>query len=144
VTEALQVRENGENDDTDGAQVRLGELIGGTTEVCSGDLSLRDAARRMVAGEMGSMGVMVGARLVGIITERDLMKAIARGVDPDAATVDEWMTASVDTFSPHVEVEEAALWLLETGYRHLPVVEDERLAGILSMRDILAAVVNPA
>lgn len=124
--------------------MRLGELIGGTTEVCSGESSLRDAARRMVAAEMGSMGVIAGGKLVGIITERDLMRAIARGVDPDAATIDEWMTSPVDTFSPHVEVEEAALWLLETGYRHLPVVEDDRLAASLSIRDILAAVVDPA
>ena len=123
--------------------MRLGELIGGTTEVCGGDLSLRDAAQRMVAGEMGSMGVMAGGNLVGIITERDLMKAIARGADPNLATVDEWMTGSVDTFSPHVEVEEAALWLLETGYRHLPVVDEDRLVAVLSIRDVLAAVIDP-
>lgn len=123
--------------------MRLGELIGGTTEVCGGDLLLRDAARRMVAGEMGSMGVIAGGKLVGIITERDLMKAVARGADPDAVSVDDWMTGSVDTFSPHVEVEEAALWLLESGYRHLPVVDGDRLLAILSIRDVLAAVVDP-
>ena len=53
------------------------------------------------------------------------------------------MTGSVDTFSPHVEVEEAALWLLESGYRHLPVVDGDRLLAILSIRDVLAAVVDP-
>ena len=123
--------------------VRLGDLIGGSTEVCSGDLSLRDAAQGMVAGEMGSMGVLTGGKLVGIITERDLMKAIARGADPDTAIVEEWMTSTVDTFSPHVEVEEAALWLMETGYRHLPVVDGDRLVAVLSIRDVLAAVVDP-
>lgn len=123
--------------------LRIAGLIGATTEVCGRNLSLRNAARQMAAGEMGSLGVMAGGKLVGIFTERDLMRAIASGANPDAAIVDEWMTSPVDTFSPHVEVEEAALWLLETGYRHLPVVEGARLLSILSIRDVLAAIVEP-
>lgn len=126
-----------------GEDVQIAGLIGGATEVCGGELTLRDAARQMAAGEMGSLGVTAGGKLIGIFTERDLMRAVASGADPETAIVDEWMTSPVDTFSPHVEVEEAALWLLETGYRHLPVVEDDRLLAILSIRDVLGAVVDP-
>ena len=123
--------------------MRLGELIGGAVEVCSPDLKLRQASQQMAVGDIGSMGVMAAGRLMGIITERDLMGAVAQGIDVDVATVGEWMTSPVDTFSPLVDVEEAAMWLLETGYRHLPVLEDGRLLAILSIRDVLAAVVEP-
>ncbi len=121
----------------------LGGLIGAVTETCTAELTLRQASQKMVAGEIGSMGVVAGPALIGIITERDLMRAVAQGADVDRATVGEWMTDPVDTFSPLIDVEEAAVWLLESGYRHLPVVEDGRLLGILSIRDLLAAVVEP-
>lgn len=123
--------------------MRLGGLLGAATEVCTVDLTLRESAQKMYAGEVGSMGVVAGAGLIGIFTERDLMKAVARGADVDRSTVGDWMTTSPDTFSPLTEVAEAAVWLLETGYRHLPVVDDDRLLGILSMRDVLAALVEP-
>ncbi len=123
--------------------MRLEGLIGGPTETCGAHLTLRQAAQRMFAAEMGSMGVVAGPTLIGIITERDLLRAVAQGADADDTTVGDWMTSPVDTFSPLTEVEEAAVWLLETGYRHLPVVEDGRLLAILSMRDLLAAVVEP-
>jgi CBS domain-containing protein len=118
-------------------------LIGGSVEVCTADETLRQAAQRMFVGDIGSMGVMAAGKLIGIITERDLMQAVATGADADLATVGDWMTTAVDTFSPVVEVDEAALWLLETGYRHLPVVDDDRLLAILSIRDVLAALVEP-
>ncbi len=124
--------------------MRLGGLIGGPVEVCAVDRTLRQASQQMFAGDIGSMGVLAAGKLIGIITERDLMSAVAQGADVEVATVGEWMTASVDAFSPLVEVEEAAVWLLETGYRHLPVVEDDRVLAILSIRDVLAALVEPS
>jgi CBS domain-containing protein len=56
--------------------------------------------------------------------------------------VSKWMADAPDTFSPDVEVEEAAAWLLEVGYRHMPVMADGELLGIVSIRDILWAMVG--
>jgi CBS domain-containing protein len=91
---------------------------------------------------VGSLGVIVDRALVGIITERDLVRAIAEGADTETDTVAEWMADAPDTFSPDVEVEEAARWLLEVGYRHMPVMEAGELLGIVSIRDILWAIVG--
>lgn len=70
------------------------------------------------------------------------MTALAVGFCVDRATVGEWMTATVDTVSSQLEAEEAALWLLETGSRHRPVVEEDQLPAILSIRDVPAVLVQ--
>lgn len=96
----------------------------------------------MVKAGVGSAGVIDGPALVGIITERDILRGIADDVDLDSALVADFMTPSPDTFAPTVDVEEAAAWLLETGYRHLPVMRDGELLGIASIRDLLWAMVE--
>ena len=53
------------------------------------------------------------------------------------------MTTDPDVFSPEIEVREAALWLMETGYRHLPVVEKGDLLGIVSVRDVMWVLTGP-
>jgi CBS domain-containing protein len=76
--------------------------------------------------------------VIGILTDRDVVRAVSEGADPaDAVTA--WMTGSPDTVSPDVSVSEAADWLLETGYRHLPVTTGEELLGIVDIRDVLWA-----
>lgn len=123
-------------------QVR--ELIGGTATVCGPDLLLAEAARVMIDERIGSIGVVEGGRLVGILTDRDLVRAAASGVDPGGARVQDWMTPDPDCLSPDTDVEDAAEWLLATGYRHLPVVEGGRLLGILSIKDVLWALNGPS
>lgn len=81
-------------------------------------------------------------KLLGLITERDLVRAIANGVDLDVITVSSFMSRDPDIFSPEFDVWEAAEWLAESGYRHLPVVEDGALLGIISVRDLLLALVE--
>ena len=54
----------------------------------------------------------------------------------------DWMSDAPDTFSPEVDVEEAAAWLLEVGYRHMPVMEGGELLGIVSIRDILWSIIS--
>ena len=122
--------------------VKLRDVARGTPETISPSSTLRDAANAMVTADCGSMGVVVDGELIGIFTERDILVAAAMSVDFDGAVVGNHMTRNPDVFSPNVEVEQVAEWLLETGYRHVPVVGDE-LTAILSIRDILAAVVDP-
>ena len=122
--------------------MKLGALVGGSAMVIGSEATLGDAAMALVQDGVGSLGVISDRALVGIITERDLVRALAAGVDPEAETVADWMAEAPDTFSPDVEVEEAARWLLEVGYRHMPVMSDGELLGIVSIRDLLWALLG--
>ena len=86
------------------------------------------------------MAVIDGRDLVGIVTERDVVKAVAEGVDLAVETVRSRMATEPDVFPPDSDVFEAGEFLLESGYRHLPVVEDGNLLGVVSLRDLLGAV----
>lgn len=90
----------------------------------------------------GSVAVIEGRDLVGIVTERDVVRAVADGVDLDNEPVRTRMASEPDVFSPDVDVFEAGEFLLESGYRHLPVVEEGTLLGVVSLRDLLAAVLE--
>jgi CBS domain-containing protein len=118
-------------------------MVGGRAEVCGPETTLQDASEAMLAAQVGSVGVVDGRRLIGIITERDILRGAAEGVDSVTEIVRDWMTADPDVFSPEAQVREAAEWLLETGYRHMPVMEDGELLGIVSIKDILWAMASP-
>jgi citrate synthase len=99
--------------------------------------TLGASAARMNERRVGSVVVIADERPVGILTERDLVRAAAAGVDSAVAKTSEWMTPDPDTVRPEVSVNDALRVLMERGYRHLPVVEDGRLAGIVSLRDLI-------
>ncbi len=122
--------------------MKLRDLVQAPPETVEPNTTLHDCANAMVAGDVGSLGIVRDGELIGIITERDMLEAAAMRVDFEQAVVGNHMTRHPDVFSPSVEVEQVAEWLLETGYRHVPVVGDD-LVAILSIRDILAAVVDP-
>lgn len=124
--------------------MRLGSLVGGSATVIGLEATVADAAETLVEDGVGSLGVVDGRRLVGIITERDVVRAIAAGSDPEEELIGDWMSDAPDTFSPDVEVSEAASWLLEVGYRHMPVMEGGELLGIVSIRDILWSIISGA
>jgi CBS domain-containing protein len=102
----------------------------------SPDDSLRSAAERMWRQQTGSLVVISDGRLSGIITERDVLRAVALGADPDRSTVDEAMTAEVFTVPPDMRLQEAAREMAARWIRHLPVVADGEVLGVVSMRDI--------
>ena len=113
------------------ADIMRPELI----EVAPED-TLGEVAERMTALNMGAAAVKDFGRLIGIITERDLLKAMAERVHTSEARVRQWMTEDPITATVDTDVEEAAETMLEHGFRHLPVVEGERAVGILSIRDV--------
>ncbi len=119
--------------------MRLHALVGGTTEIIGPEGTMSDAAESMADNEVDYVVVIDNRELVGILTERDLVLAVAEGVDLGAALVEEWMSESPDTFKPDVTVKEAAAWLIETGYRHLPVMAEEELLGVVTIRDLMWA-----
>ena len=97
---------------------------------------LRTAAERMWREQTGSLLITTDGRLTGIITERDVLRAVALGADPDLATVDEAMTIGVYTVPPDMPLHVAAREMAARWIRHLPVVENGRLLGVISMRDV--------
>ncbi len=105
------------------------------------DTSLRKAADLMRQERVGSVAVVVDGAMEGIFTERDLVGAVAEFAEMDREPVSNWMTPDPDTLGPETPVEEAAEWMLATGYRHLPVVDElGRLQGMVSVKDVLWAV----
>ena len=97
--------------------------------------TLGEAAQRMVEQRVGSAVVLEHGRLIGILTERDLLRAVAGRVHSSDARVREWMTADPVVASESTSAGEAARTMLEHGFRHLPVVEADRMLGIVSLRD---------
>jgi CBS domain-containing protein len=77
-------------------------------------------------------------RLVGILTERDVARALADGVDPVETVVGEYMTRDPITVTPGTDAADAAVTMLELGVRHLPVTEAGTVVGMLSSRDLLS------
>ncbi len=122
--------------------MKLRELMSSAAQSCRPEATLAEVAGALASGNIGSLIVERNGLTVGIITERDLVGAIAAGVDPESARAAEWMTRHPDAFSPEVELVEAAEWLLETGYRHLPVQVGDRTVGMLSIRDVLGALLR--
>ena len=98
--------------------------------------SLRAAAARMWRQQTGSLLITEDGRLAGIITERDVLRAVALGADPDKSSVDDVMTAEVFTVPPDMPVQDAARLMASRWIRHLPVVDGEELLGVVSMRDM--------
>jgi len=96
----------------------------------------------MESSDLGSLAVVEGMSLLGLITERDIRRAVATGIDLETA-VSALMSGDPDTFDPDLDVWDAAAWIVESGYRHLPVVGDEgELQGVVSIRDLLKALVD--
>lgn len=117
----------------------VNETMGGPVDTCAADATLAQAARQMTDEEHGALPVTLHGRLIGIITERDILRAIAEGRSPKEAKVSELMTPNPDSLEPDVDVTDAADWMLAAGYRHLPVVSDGQVLGMVSMKDIMWA-----
>ena len=98
--------------------------------------TLGEAAAKMTEMGIGAVVVSDFGRTIGILSERDIMRAVADRVHSSEARVREWMTADPVTATTDTSVEEAGRTMLENGFRHLPVVEGERAIGMLSIRDV--------
>lgn len=100
------------------------------------DATLGAAAKRMAARGVGAVVVLENERLSGILTERDLLKAVAEGFQEDAR-VSDWMTRHPETIESEDTTDHAAALMIHGGFRHLPVVDEGEVVGILSIRDLM-------
>lgn len=121
--------------------MRLRSLVGNRAEIVGPEATVVDVARVLVDHDVAAVAVVDRTGIVGICTDRDLARGLAEGCD-EGVLVSDLMTTSPDVVGPEVEVADAAAWMLETGYRHLPVVEDGELLGIVDIRDVLWAIVS--
>jgi CBS domain-containing protein len=117
--------------------VQLADLMATDVLAVSPDTTIADAARRMVAREAGAAVVMQDGGLVGVISERDLIRAIPDACRPETPVSDR-MSRDVMTASPRTSVPEAMAMMIEGRFRHLPVVEAGRVLGMVSMRDLMS------
>ena len=101
--------------------------------------SLREATKLMAKHGVGSAVVQDAEMLVGILTERDVLNAVAAANDPEAVSVEQIMTADVVTVGPDWDLVEAARVMASRRIRHLVVYEGGQLLGVLSVRDVLPA-----
>ena len=106
----------------------------------SSEETLAEAAARMREQQTGSLLVMDADRLLGIFTERDLLKAIASGLDPKQATIKDIMTTDLVTVEPTTTLREAAHIMASKWIRHLPVIDQEKVVGVISQRDLTGVV----
>ena len=103
------------------------------------DCIIAAAARKMRDNKVGALMVMKNDTLSGIFTERDLMsRVVAEGLDPEKVQVSEAMTSSIATVPLETPIREAANIMSQNRIRHLPVLEEGQLYGVISVGDILA------
>lgn len=105
--------------------------------------TLTDAAALMDARGVGAALVMNGEHLSGILTERDILHAVATG-EVEGTKVGAWMTHDPETVGPEEQPGHAATIMLQGGFRHLPVLEDAKPIGIVSIRDLMRLAIDDA
>jgi CBS domain-containing protein len=117
----------------------IGKLVAGRDVFhLSSEQSVRDAARYMSERRVGAVAVLEGERLAGILSERDIMsRVVSKGLDPERTKVGDVMTKEIVVAGTADSHEDGVRKMKQVGCRHLPVVEGDRLVGMISLRDLL-------
>ena len=117
--------------------MQLKEIMRSDVEDVEPAATLQAAAQAMKEGKISSVLVTEDGYLIGILTERDMVKAVAEGIDTEITHVRDYMTPTPIAATPETTVEEAVQIMMEHSFRHLPIVDGEReLKGVVSIRDL--------
>jgi CBS domain-containing protein len=116
--------------------MQVGEIMQTSVRSASPDATIDEVARLLHDNHISSVIVMDGDRLAGIVTERDVVNAVADGLDPRSVRVGERMTTELDTVESRTDIAEAAEHMARLQIRHLPVLDHGSIAGIISIRDL--------
>lgn len=115
----------------------VAEIMARDLEVIDGDLSVREAARRMRSADAGSVIVLDRGQLAGILTDRDIVvRVVAEDRDLDIAVREVCSGEDLATVTPDTSIEDAVEVMRERAVRRLPVVEDDHVVGIVSIGDL--------
>jgi CBS domain-containing protein len=117
--------------------MRVRDVASSAVVVVGPEHSVGEAARLMDRHRVGSAVVTDAEQLAGILTERDVLRTVAQGADPEATKVADRMTRDVVTVGPDWDLIEAAEEMARRRIRHLVVYEGGQLLGVLSVRDVL-------
>lgn len=126
----------------DGARVTtVSEVMSAPPLTATADETVASACARMYEARVGSLVVVDGERLVGLLTEKHVVEHTGRGADPERSKVGEWMVEDLFTLRPDDDVVRAYQEVAQHLWRHIPVVEgegdDQRVVGVVSERDLL-------
>lgn len=116
--------------------VTLREVMSDEVVSVAPTATVAEAAQLMSIHHVGSALVLDADRLVGIFTERDVVRALATDFDASSHIVSAWMTRGPATLSPDATATEALDLMLRGGFRHVPVEEDGHVLGVISIRDL--------
>ncbi|TMC13513.1 MAG: CBS domain-containing protein [Chloroflexi bacterium] len=115
----------------------VGETMNTQLVTMSASSSLAEAASVMSQRRVGSVLIMDGEQLAGILTERDIVRAISHDIGAPRDEIAHWMTSTLQTIEPGQSLEEARDRMDRANIRHLPVTEGGKVVGMLSMRDLI-------
>lgn len=116
--------------------MKISEIMTKAAVTDSADDTIAEACDKMRHAQTSSILIMDGERLVGIFTERDVVKLIARGGDPTDTRLKDVMTTDLVTIGPFTTLKEAANIMATKWIRHLPIVEGSKVVGMISQRDL--------
>jgi CBS domain-containing protein len=117
----------------------VGEIMTKELITVESGATVAEAATVMGERKVGSALVIDGGELVGIFTERDIVRALSQDFDAPGHPITHWMTRDPLTISPETTVKEALDVMLTRGFRHLPVLDGTTPVGMVSMRDLSRA-----
>jgi CBS domain-containing protein len=122
--------------------MKVSEIMSKTLTIVEPEATLGEAATMMGKRHVGSVIVIEEDRLVGILTERDIVRALSQEHDAPGRPVVEWMSKDPTTTSPETGVKEALRQMVDGGFRHLPVMENGKVVGMVSIRDVAGAMAD--
>jgi CBS domain-containing protein len=117
--------------------MQVSEIMSKDLVTVGPEYNVADVASLMRSKRVGSVIVLEDDRVLGILTERDILGVVGGGEDPKNVAAHEALTDDVITIGPDAPVEEAAEEMVRAGVRHLPVISEQGLIGIVSMRDLV-------
>src|SRR5881396_1699486 len=122
----------------------IGEVMSIQLITVEPSATVAEAATVMGERHVGSALVMEGGKLVGIFTERDIVRALSQDFDAPGHAISHWMTKDPMTIAPSASVEDALQAMFAGGFRHLPVAQGDEILGVVSMRDLSRATAQHA
>jgi CBS domain-containing protein len=122
----------------------LADVVRPTFLTVAPEDTLGEVAEKMTKQNVGAVIVKDHGRLIGILTERDMLRAMDARVHTSDARVRQFMTADPVTASADMPLDDAAQVMLDHGFRHLPVVDGSNVIGVVSLRRVLGGRRQPA